>query len=220
MPTKVLSFLHSLKEHNNKEWFEAHRDDYAQARTELLNLTSAMLKGISYFDPEAAVNEPSKCIFRINRDVRFSKDKSPYKTHMSAYMAPGGKKSDKAGYYLHLEPNSSFVAAGVYSPEKEALLAIRREIYYNAAAFGAVIEDDDFLKTFGGMMDEKLIRPPKGFPSDFPHIEWLKYKHYIVSVNMADEELKNTDTVKDILSIFQKACPFNAFLNKAISMKE
>lgn len=220
MPAKVLSFLQSLKEHNTREWFEANRDAYEQARTELLNLTSAMLKGVSYFDPEAAINEPSKCIFRIYRDVRFSKDKVPYKTYMSAYMAPGGKKSEKAGYYLHLEPGSSFVAAGIYAPEKEALLAVRREIYYHADDFKSILEKADFSKMFGGLMDEKLIRPPKDFPADFPYIDWLKYKHYIVSVNMTDEKLISADIVENILNIFQKAHPFNAFLNKAISMKD
>lgn len=220
MPAKVLPFLRSLRENNTKEWFEAHRDEYEQARTEVLNLTSAMLKGISQFDPEAARNEPAKCLFRIYRDVRFAKDKSPYKTYMSAYMAPGGKKSDKPGYYLHLEPGNSFAAAGVYSPEKEALLAVRREIYYHPNAFKSIIEQADFSKTFGELMDEKLIRPPKGFPADFPHIEWLKYKHYIVSVNLPDERFENADILNDILKIFQKAHPFNAFLNKAIAMKE
>jgi uncharacterized protein (TIGR02453 family) len=220
MPAKVLSFLRSLKENNSKEWFEANRSIYNQAQQELLGLTANMLKGISAFDPEVAKNDPAKCLFRIYRDVRFSKDKSPYKTYMSAYMAPGGKKSDKAGYYLHLEPGSSFVAAGVYSPEKEALQAVRQEIYYHPNEFESIIEEADFMKTFGTLMDEKLIRPPKGFPADFHRIEWLKYKHYIVSVNMPDQRFDNADILKEVLNIFEKAVPFNAFLNKAISMKD
>lgn len=217
---KILDFLAALKANNNREWFETHRDTYQEVRTELVAFTSEMLTNIAKFDPLTGQNDPRKCIFRINRDLRFSSDKSPYKTHMSVFMAPEGRKSGNAGYYLHLEPENSFIAAGVYGPPAEVLKAIRQEIYFDAENFISIVQQPAFKKTFGPLLNEKLKRPPRGFPADFAHIEWLKYKHYVVDSPLADQKTKDADLLNYIITIFETAAPFVRYLNAAIAQPE
>jgi uncharacterized protein (TIGR02453 family) len=160
--------------------------------------------------------KPNTCLFRINRDVRFSKNKNPYKTYAGIYMAPGGRNSGNAGFYIHIEPSKSFIGGGVYGPEPNVLKAIRREIYFNAAAFKQIVLNEGFQKTFGQLMDERLKRPPKGFPADFPDMEWLKYKHFVVSHSISNEDIG----FDKLLNISVKVCgqmnPFIDFLNHAI----
>ncbi len=216
----VLEFLTALGANNNREWFEENRPKYEQSRKIMLDLTKELLSDLALYDQEAALNKPEKCLFRIYRDVRFSKDKSPYKTHMGIFMAPGGNNAGNAGYYLHIEPQKSFLGAGVYAPAKEALLAVRREIYYNTDTFLSIVQDEAFKNAFGELMDEKLLRPPKDFPADFPHIEWLKYKHYAVGANLTNEAVKSADFVDVVKANFRLASAFNNFLNKALKMDE
>ncbi len=217
---KVLEFLSALKANNNREWFENQRNTYETVRSDLTAFTRELLAGIAIFDPEAAQNDPRKCMFRINRDLRFSPDKSPYKTYMSVFMAPGGRKSGNAGYYLHLEPESSFIAAGVYAPSAEVLKAIGYEIHDDAEKFISIVQQPVFRKTFGQLLDEKLKRPPRGFPPEFPHIEWLKYKHYVVDHPLADHKTKDADLLHYIIAVFEKANPFVRYLNAAIAGRE
>ena len=216
MSKQIISFLTSLSENNNKEWFEAHRDQYESARNELVVTTDNIINGINTFDSTIGSIEAKKCLFRQYRDVRFSKNKLPYKSTMSAYIAPGGKNSNFAGYYIHIEPNKSFIGGGIYSPTPEILLGIRKEIYYHPETFKKVISKNSFIETFGTLMHEKLVRPPKGFPSDFPDIDLLKYKHFVVSRPTAVESMKGTDIQDIALKTFKEMLPFNQFLNQAI----
>ncbi len=156
------------------------------------------------------------CVFRIYKDVRFSKDKTPYKSNFGASINPGGKKSLVAGYYLHLEPGASFLAGGVYMPQPDMLNAIRQEIDYNTDAFLKILKSASFKKFFKGLdEDDKLKTAPKGFEKDHPHIELLKNKHFIVSYPLSDKQLgeKNADTT--ILAGFKAMQPFLEYLREA-----
>ena len=167
----MFSFLAALRENNNKEWFDAHRKEYALIRQEAVDLTSELIAGISRFDPSVKDLEPSSCIFRINRDVRFSANKDPYKTHIGIYVNKGGKKANTAGYYLHLEPQASFIAAGIYAPGPAELATIRQEIDYNLPDFLSVLQKPLFVKEFNALQGEKLMRPPKGYDAENEAVE-------------------------------------------------
>jgi len=219
MERDIMVFLKALAENNHKEWFDAHRREYDQVKKATIDLAGKLLTGLNQIDPTLGITDPRKCIFRINRDVRFSADKSPYKTHIGMFFNKGGKSSPTAGYYLHLEPAKSFAGGGIYGPQAPELNAIRREIYYNSGAFEQIIGHKDFKSTFGELMNEgRLQRPPKGFPADFPGIELLKYKHYVVGHNMEDDMLFAPDFETYILQIFSKMKSFNQFLNHALDM--
>jgi uncharacterized protein (TIGR02453 family) len=161
----------------------------------------------------------SDCIFRIYKDTRFSKDKTPYKTHFGAYIADGGRKSNKPGYYIHLEPDGSFVAAGLYQPPPEILKAVRSEVYYHTAEFKDILAAKSFAGVYPGLMaDDKLSRPPKDFPADFPDIDLLKYKHYMVSARLGPKQLSDSDFHNIVAAMFKKARPLTIFLNRALQM--
>ncbi|PKP53312.1 MAG: TIGR02453 family protein [Bacteroidetes bacterium HGW-Bacteroidetes-1] len=216
MSNQILHFLSELSERNEKTWFEGHRSEYEHARNELISIVEAVVAGISTFDSSIGNPSPKKCIFRQYRDVRFSKNKLPYKTNMAAYIAPGGKSSPQAGYYLHLEPEKSFAGGGIYSPTPDILKAIRSEIYYNGEEFNTLINKKDFKNIFGEMMQEKLKRPPKGFPASFPFIELIKYKHFVVSRPFLTDAISLPEIQQFAIETFKEMYDFNQFLNRAI----
>ena len=180
----TFDFLKDLKKNNYREWFQANSKRYDAASGEFLNLVSAIVKDLMTFDPEIGSINPKDAVFRIYRDVRFSSDKSPYKTHMGAYFVKGGKQSGNAGYYLHLDPEGSFAAGGVWQPLPDILKAVRTEIYENLDEFKSIIRNEVFIDTFGEIEGEKLKIPPKGFPKEFPGMELLIYKSYTVFRNI------------------------------------
>ena len=148
--------------------------------------------------------------------MRFSKDKSPYKTNFGAYLVPGGKKSDRAGVYLQIAPGDSFLAGGSYAPPPDILKKIRSEVYYNIAEFKKIIQSKDFIKNFGELRGSKLVRPPVGFPADFDDIELLKYKDYIVFSKIEDDMVTSPKLAKHIVKLTKIMKPFDDFLNRAI----
>ncbi|NOU46955.1 MAG: DUF2461 domain-containing protein [Bacteroidales bacterium] len=212
----ILTFLEALSQNNNRDWFETHRKDYEKAKSELIVMVDGLISEISKFDPSIENLESKKCLFRINRDIRFSHDKSPYKLFMSAFMAKDGKSSQSAGYYIHFEPGKSFVGGGIYSPQPLVQQAIRNEIYFNSGDFYTIIENDLFKKTFGALMDEKYTRIPKGFPTDFPKGELLKYKHYVASCQIPDEISQLSDIQNFAIGVFKELYPLNQFLCRSI----
>lgn len=214
MHNEALAFLKNLQINNNKIWFEAHRNEYNSARNVLLTLVQGLITGIQHFDPTIGHLDAKKCLFRQNRDVRFSKNKDPYKTNMGAYIAKGGKNNELAGYYIHFEPNNSFVGGGLYAPQPNMLHAVRNEIYFNAEEFLSIINNAVFVKTFGSLMNEKLVRPPKGFPPDFNAIDLLKYKHYAVSCSFAAEEMSITEIQSFALDVFKQMQPLIQFIHR------
>jgi uncharacterized protein (TIGR02453 family) len=216
----ITEYLTRLDQNNSKNWFEANRNEYENARNELVEIAKNLISGIAEFDVSIGNSDPKKCIFRQHRDIRFSKNKLPYKTTMSAYFAPNGKNSNNAGYYLHIEPGKSFVGGGIYAPIPEILKAIRTEIYFNGAEFEAIINHQDFKEMFGELMNEKLLRPPKDFPAGFPQIELLKYKHYVVARNIPHQEMNSAEIESFALETFKMMRFFNNFLNRAINNVE
>ena len=217
----TLTFLKKLKSNNNKPWFDANRSMYESAKADFLQFTTSLIDGIEKFDKDiaAAGIEPKKCISRINRDLRFSKNKEPYKTNFFALISKGGKKSNAAAYYFQLEPgNNSFVGGGVYMPMPPDLHNFRQEIDYNFDEWKSVVESKPFKKIFpdGVQAPEKLSRPPKGYDENNPALEYLKMKGYYTFNSYSDKDLQTEACIKKMLGDYKAAMPLIHFLNKAI----
>lgn len=212
----VLNFLSELKENNNKEWFDLHRDRYEQSRKKVLFLTELIIHEIALFDPEIGTPSAKDCVFRIFRDVRFSTDKTPYKTNMGSFIVKGGKKSFNAGYYIHIEPGASFVGGGSYCPPADALKAIRTEIFDHPEEFKGLVFNDSFRKVYPELWEDRLKTAPKGFPKDFQDIDLLKYKSYAFGSGLTDDEVKSDAFVSKVVSALKALHPVNRFLNEAM----
>lgn len=214
---KTIAFLKKLKMNNNKEWFDSNKNQYLEAKDEFEKLVDSLIKGTNKFDKKISSDLKAKnCTFRIYKDVRFSKDKSPYKTNFGASINPGGKKALFVGYYLHVEPGNSFLAGGVYMPEPPVLQAIRQEIDYNVEPLLKVFKSASFKKYFKGFdEDDKLKTAPKGFEKDHPHIEILKNKHFVVSCKLSDKEMLDKNFERQVLSGFKAMQPLLEYLREA-----
>lgn len=212
----VLNFLSELKENNHKEWFDQNRDRYQECRKKVLFLTELIIHEIAAFDPEIGVLNPKDCVFRIFRDVRFSNDKTPYKTNMGSFIVKGGKKSISAGYYLHLEPGASFVGGGSYCPPADALKAIRTEIFDHPEEFKRLIYNERFRKVYPELYDDKLKTAPKGFPKDFADVDLLKYKSFAFGSMLEDSVVTGSDFVEKVVAAMKELHPVNRFLNTAL----
>ncbi len=213
----TLKFLKDLQKNNNRPWFEAHRIQYERAKEDFLLLTENLIAGIAAFDKPIGLLKAKDCTFRINRDVRFSKNKSPYKNNIAAYFNHDGKKGNGAGYYLHIEPGKSFAAGGIWMPEPQVLTKIRQEIDYSFDELKKITAAAGFKKTFvQGITGESLVRPPKGYDENNPAIALLKLKSFIVTNSFTDAEVKDKNFNKSILQTFKTMQPFIKFLNTAV----
>jgi uncharacterized protein (TIGR02453 family) len=213
----IYSFLTELKENNEKEWFAANKKRFDDCRKIFSELVEQIIVQLRQDDPAFEGVTPKECIFRIYRDVRFSKDKTPYKTSFSACIAPGGRKSQLAIRYLHLEPGNTMLAGGVYQPDAERLKKIRQEIDYNADSLKAILADKDFSQYFEGLRGDKLKRPPKGYDAEHPDVELLKYKSYTVFYQVPDTLALSDNFLTETEKVFKRMTPFNAYLNEAIA---
>jgi len=213
----TFDFLIALKKNNNREWFQANNSWYQEAKNDFEQFVSALIIEISKFDPAVSQLKPRDCIFRIFRDVRFSKDKSPYKTNFGAYIVPGGKKLGLAGYYFHIEPDECFLAGGIWHPSPEILKKIRKEIYENIDEFLSILQEKEFSKHFDKIYGEKLINPPSGYPVDFSHIDLLKYKDYNVYTEIACQDLFTGKMIEKAAKLYRLMYPFNRFLNYGLT---
>ena len=211
---KTFSFLSRLKRNNNKPWFDKHKDEYLDIKSYMEMLAADISNGIGDFDEFTGTQDPKKSVFRIYKDVRFSKDKTPYKTHLGAYFARGGKKSSFAGYYLHIEPKNSFIAGGVWMPEPAELEKIRQEIDYNSEEFLSILKDRNFKKYFKEIQGERLTRNPKNYPPDHPQIELLKFKSYNVVYMLDDGQVLAKNFTSHCIKVFKLMKPLNDFLNR------
>jgi uncharacterized protein (TIGR02453 family) len=214
----TLKFLKDLKKNNNKPWFDDHREQYEKAKADLHAQVEQLIRGISAFDAPIGRLAVKECIFRINRDVRFSKDKRPYKNNMACYFNKAGKKGRGAGYYLHIEPGNSFAAGGIWMPEAPVLAGIRQEIDYNFSDWKKMIDNKSFRKIFPEAVtsEEMLVRPPKGYEENNPAIEFLKMKSFIVSRPIPDAALLHTNFIKEVTQTFKAMKPLVDFLNMVI----
>lgn len=217
--TSTLSFLKALAKNNNRDWFLKNKDRYLEAKTAFEDFSEEVHRELLKFDESLAGLNPRKQAFRIYRDVRFSKDKRPYKTNMGAGFSAHGKMEQEPGYYVHLEPgNKSFVAGGFYMPDPENLAKIRQEIDYNADRFLKIMKSATFKKYFAGLDDfDRLKTAPKGFAKDHPHIELLKNKSFVVSHTFTDAEATSSGYARKVAAACQAMKPLNDFLLEAIS---
>jgi len=210
----TLTFLSELKLNNDRDWFAKNRKTYEEARNNVETFVQAVIGEITKFDPIYKGLEAKSCMFRINRDTRFSRDKSIYKTNFGAFMVRGGKKSGDRfpGYYLHVEPGSSFVAGGAYVPPAPWLSAIREKIDESGDELVRIINNKEFKRLFGGLDGDKLKVPPRGYPKDHPHIELLKMKSFLAYMSLSDQELTSEGCFDVVVSAFRAMKPLHDFL--------
>lgn len=217
----LIQFLAELSENNNRAWFVMNKPRYDILRAEFLELVTKLIADISRFDPEVAACNPKKALFRINRDMRFSQDKSPYKTTFSAAITASGLKKPSQGggpaYYFHVDANGVLlVAGGEYMPPPDRLKAIRQHVIADATGFGKVLKNKRLKETFGDLRDEgKLVRPPKGFDADAPHIEYVKMKSFIVWTETSLKKKIPADLGRDLAAQFKDAYALVTWLRQA-----
>jgi len=218
MSTELFDFLRELKANNHREWFKQHKKQYDKLHAWHIKEVQALIEQIAAFDPEIAGLDAKSCIYRIYRDIRFSHDKTPYKTHFGAYMTGhGGRTGSYAGYYIHLEPDNSFFSGGCWCPPPALLKKLRQDIYDNMDEFSEIIENKEFKEIYPALEGEQSKRMPVGYPADSPYAEILKHKDFVVSAKKPDAFF-NTDNWKDLaIEDFKKLYPFNRFLNYTIS---
>ncbi|MGE5108424.1 MAG: DUF2461 domain-containing protein [Sphingobacteriales bacterium] len=218
LQASTLKFLKELSKNNNRAWFEKNKNNYTAAKEDLENTVTKIIHGFDTIDKDIISLEAKNCLFRIYRDVRFSKDKSPYKTNMGAWMNRGGKKINSAGYYFHCEPGKSFIAGGYYMPSPPELNKIRQEIDYNFDEWKKLISNKNFKKYFTAGVDgiDVLSRPPKGYDENNPAIEFLKMKNFIVRRSLTDKDMQSKTLVKEVLKTYEAMSPFISFLNRAV----
>jgi uncharacterized protein (TIGR02453 family) len=219
LQSSTLQFLKNLKKNNSKEWFDTNRKQYENAKQDFIAIVDAVIHQFGKKDTSIAHLQAKNCLFRINRDIRFSKDKSPYKTNMGASFSKDGKKAVIAGYYLHVEPGNSFVGGGIYMPDADAVKKIRQEVDYCFSDFKKIIKQKKFIEQYGDLdksADISLTREPKGYEKDNPAIDYLKLKSWIAMKSLSDADLTDKNTVKKVMAAFEALQPLVEFLNKAL----
>ena len=213
----TLKFLKELENNNNRDWFQANKKRFDSAQDNLTAFTDQLIGEVGKFDDAVATLDPKSCVFRIYRDVRFSKDKSPYKTNFGAYISPGGRKSMQPGYYFHLQPGQSFVAGGKHMPDGPETLKIRSAIVNNTDEFIKIVSKKSFRDAFGEMRGDKLKSAPKGFDPDHKALEYLKLKEFMAFTELHDDKfLISAEFPKYLAKTMKEMFPLVAFLRKAL----
>ena len=219
LQTFSIKFLKDLKKNNNRPWFEKNRKVYEDAKADFAEFIQAVIDKHIKNDPTIKEQIAKNCLFRINRDVRFSKDKSPYKSNMGASINRNGKKSLLAGYYFHLEPGRCFAGGGIWMPMPDDLKKVRQEVDYNFADFKKIINSKKFKAMYGDLStntEYKLSRVPKGYEADNPAAEYLKLKSFVAMVSLKDADLISKDLVKKTVAAFEALQPLIEFINNSI----
>jgi len=213
---EILDFLKDLEANNSREWFDQNRGRYDVTRKQFLDVAEKLIHEIRQFDDEVPELNPKDCVFRIFRDVRFSKDKLPFKSNYGCFIARGGKKSGFAGYYFHIQPGECFLSGGIYMPLPEYLQAIRQEIYYHPKNYIDLIEDKTFKTTYTLEYFDKLKTAPKGYPKDWEYIDLIKNRNYAFGHRIEETELFSSDFIEKAIILFKIIYPLNRYLNKAV----
>jgi len=213
---EVLEFLTDLEANNSRQWFEENRKRYEKTKKEFLDFTGKLINEIRKFDEELPPLNPKDCLFRIFRDIRFSLDKSPYKTNYGSYMSRGGFKAGFAGYYFHVSPSECFQSGGVYMPSSEHLQAIRQEIFYHPEEYLMIVKDKKFQKAYPDAYFDSLKTAPKGYPRDWEYIDLLKPRNYAFGHPIDKDELTSPELLAKVVERFRIVHPLNRFLNSAI----
>lgn len=214
-----IKFLQQLKKNNNKPWFDAHRPQYEAARIDFANFIQLVIDELQKSDTTITGLTGKECLFRINRDIRFSNDKTPYKVAFGASICRGGKKSPYAGYYFHFEPGTTFVGGGLWMPEAPQLKAVRQEVDYNWEEFKSILTAKEFRSQYSDLYkgdDQRLSAMPKGYEKENPAADYLKLKSFIAERKLADEELTKADLHKKTVAAFKALQPLLNFLNRTV----
>jgi uncharacterized protein (TIGR02453 family) len=219
-PPEALPFLRRLKRNNNREWFLKNKEIYEQkVKAPMVKLVLALGRRMEPFAPEMSF-DPGRAVYRIYRDVRFSHDKSPYKTHIAAVFHPRGlEKHNCAGLYFHISPAEVEIAGGVYMPQPAQLLAIRRHIAGHHKKLRSILEAPEFRGVFGEVWGARLTRPPKGFPKDHPAADLLRYKQLLADVSKPPEFAESPELLAALVKLFRTMMPLVRFLNESLRME-
>jgi uncharacterized protein (TIGR02453 family) len=218
---ETIKFLADLDKNNNREWFLANKKRYDAAKKNFAAFVDALIKEVAKFEPAVANFTAKDCTFRINRDVRFSANKAPYKNNMGASISKGGKKSSIAGYYIHIQPGELFVAGGCWMPEAEQLKKIRDSIDYDYEVFEKIVASKEAKKRFGGLSEEaKLKTAPKGYPKDHPGLEYLKHKSFVFYQPLDSKMISKPEFLAEVVSGFKAIKPLCDYLNQALEYTE
>ncbi|KIQ18823.1 hypothetical protein RT99_17555 [Flavobacterium sp. MEB061] len=218
-----LQFLDDLKKNNNRDWFQDQKKRYEIFKKDYHQLVSDFLDVMKPLDPSLELLEVKNCTFRINRDIRFSKDKSPYKAHLGVWMSSGAKGANRSGYYVHIEKGASFIAGGFYSPESEDLKKVRKEIAFFHDDLEAILADKNFKKEFGSLdisENNSLKSMPRGYEKDHPAIEFLKLKSFTATQKYDISEVTKKDFVAKMSQKLITLKPLNEFINRALDTDE
>ncbi|MBS1620978.1 MAG: DUF2461 domain-containing protein [Bacteroidetes bacterium] len=219
LQASTIKFLTLLKKNNNKPWFDLHRKEYESAKADFANFIQAVIDKYGKKDKSISLLKAKECMFRINRDIRFSKDKSPYKTNMGAYISGSGKKSIYGGYYFHCEPGQSFMGGGLWMPMPSELNKVRQEIDYNFNEFKKIINSKRFKSVYKDLSrsDEYVLtRVPKGYDSANPAAEYLKLKSFVALTKLKDTDLISGSLVNKTVDAFEALYPLIEFMNESL----
>lgn len=212
---QILDFLAQLACNNNREWFNEHKDLYKDCQLRFEQFTAQWLERMVQIDPELADLQPKDCIWRIYRDIRFSHDKRPFKEWFGVFVAvKGGRKSDRGGYYVHIQPGKCMFAGGMWCPNKDLLHALRKEILANYDEVEDIFANPVINQYFQDFDTEYMLKKvPQGFPADFEHVDWLKRKCYTFSTPLTDEQVCAPDFLDLVTDMSRAAKSINDFLN-------
>jgi len=212
----VLDFLSDLAKNNNRPWFEKNRPAYERARGLFEDFVDELILGLGAIEDMRGLTAKD-CVMRIYRDIRFSKDKSPYKTNLAASIGPGGKKSYRFQYYLHLEPqNASMIAGGLHEPESAQINKFRLAISGNSRKFKAIVTDKSFKQYFGEVGGERLKTAPQGYARDHPEIDLLRLKEVVAVHNLSDEDLLSPRIAEHVVKACTAMKPFLDYLSSVV----
>lgn len=216
MIKETLEFLRLLQRNNNRDWFQENKEQYDVLRVQFAKDVQLLIQHIALFDQEVAGMEAKDCLYRIYRDIRFSPDKTPYKTYFSAYIARGGRKSERAGYYIHIEPDNMLLSGGVWCPQPRLLKMLRTAVYDHVEEFTEIIDNPLFRESYPELEGETLQKVPQPFPKDFVRADLLKRKDYVVLGKKAESFFTQNSWIEASASEFEKLLPFNRFLNYTV----
>lgn len=210
----IRDFIIKLTLNNDRNWFQQHKAEYDKVRMMYEEIVSHLISQISLFDEDIKGVQVKDCIFRIYRDIRFSPNKLPYKNHFGAYIASGGgRKSERAGYYLHIGADESFLSGGIYCPRPNVLKALREAVYENIDEYLQIVNQKDFKKYFTVFFSDSLKTVPRGFPKNFEHAELLKYRHYSPASPLPEKLFEQKNHMEELLNRCKALYHYNRFMN-------
>lgn len=214
---QIFTFLRDIRDNNSKPWFDAHRQQYEAARASFLVFVGKFIKMAQDADPGVGEHEPKACVYRINRDIRFSPDKSPYKRHFGAFVCPGGRQSPLPGYYLHIEPDNCFFCTGNYGLPADMVKRLRTEIANFPEELDAIVKNEDFRRRAGGLWDdEKLKKVPRGYDIATEYADYLKYKSLNARVDYTEPEVTSPGFEETLRRDIEITAPLNAYFRRAL----